>query len=253
VKLLLRAYPRSWRERYGAELLALLEAEPLTWRVRTNVAAAGLRARLHGSGRGELRVLWAWSLFGIGGMAFQKSSEHWQVVVPGSGQGVPTAAFDTVQFAAAIGSIAVVAGVASSLPSFLSDLRSGGWTVLRRPILLASAATAIAAAALGAVALDHDIVAASAFILFALSSLLAWTNAATAAARRLEPLRIHSYLGLVVTATMVVMAIAAAVWFATVSAHAPSFVGASQLTVIAIFMFAGTALAASGSAASVRS
>jgi hypothetical protein len=252
VKFLLHAYPRSWRERYGDELLALLETEPLTWRVRANVAAAGLRERLRGSGPAELRVLRAWSLFVIGGIAFQKTSEHWQVVVPGGDRTVPGAAFDTVQAAAVIGTVAVLAGIALALPSFPSDLRSGGWTTLRRPILNASAVTAVAAAALVVFATDHDIVAPSVFIAFALYSLFAWTHAATAAAKRLEPLRVQSYLAFVVTATMITMAIAAAVWFASVTAHAPSFVGAAQLAVTATFMLAGTALAATGSLRSAR-
>ena len=83
MKLRLHAYPRRWRERYGEELLALLEEEPFTWRARANVLLAGLGERLRGSGPPPLRVLWAWTLFVIGGMAFQKASEHWQVVVPG--------------------------------------------------------------------------------------------------------------------------------------------------------------------------
>ena len=82
MKLLLRAYPCWWRARYGDELLALLEAQPLTWRVRADVVVAGLGERLRGSGPPQLRVLWAWALFVIGGMGFQKTSEHWQVVVP---------------------------------------------------------------------------------------------------------------------------------------------------------------------------
>ena len=252
MKLLLHAYPRQWRDRYGDELLALLEAEPLTWRIRANVAAAGLRERLRGSGTPELRVLWAWSLFVIGGMAFQKTSEHWQAVVPVGDRSVPTAAFDTVQAAAVVGSVAVLAGVALALPSFLVDLRSGGWAALRRPILLASAATVIATGALVALAIDRDIGAASVFIAFALYSLFAWTHAASAAARRIDPLPVPSFLAPIVSVTMVVMAIAAAVWIASVSAHAPSFVGAVQLTVMAGFMVAGTALAATGSVAALR-
>jgi hypothetical protein len=252
VRLFLRAYPRQWRERYGQELLALLEAEPLTWRVRANVVAAGLGERLRGSGPPQLRVLWAWSLFVIGGMAFQKTSEHWQVVVPGSDRGIPTAAFDAVQIAAVVGSAAVLAGVALALPAFLRDLRRGGWTATRRPILVASAATTIAAAALIAVALGHDIAAASVFIASAVISLFAWTHAATLAARRLAPLRLHSYLSLAVSATTVVMTAAAAVWLASVTTHAPSFVGAAQLTVATTFMLAGTALAATSSVRSLR-
>ncbi|MGH3025519.1 MAG: hypothetical protein ACRDLR_03650 [Gaiellaceae bacterium] len=246
MKPLLYAYPRWWRERYGNELLALLEAEPLTWHARANVVCSGLGERLGGSGRPQLRVLWAWSLFVIGGMAFQKTSEHWGAVVPSGSRGVPTAAFDTVQAAAAIGSAAVFVAVALALPAFVRDLRSGGWAVLRRPILTAATGTVVAAGALIALSRDHDVVVASVFIVFAVFSLFAWTHAATRAARRLPPQHTHPYLAVLVSATMVVMTIAATVWLASMTAHAPSFVGAAQLAVIAAFMLTGTALAATG-------
>jgi hypothetical protein len=243
--MFLHVYPRAWRERYGDELVALLEAEPLTWRVRLNVLGAGIRERLRGSGPAELRMLWAWSLFVIGGMAFQKTSEHWQTVVPASGRAVPTTAFDIVQGAAIVGSAAVVIGVALVVPAFMRDLCSGGWTAVRRPIVVASTATVIGCCALIAVALDHDVVAASVFIASALVSLFAWTHAASVAARRLPRLRAHGYLASALGATMLVMTVAAAVWFGAVTAHAPSFVGAAQLTVTATFMLAGTTLGAS--------
>jgi len=246
MKLLLRVYPRRWRTRYGDELLSLLEAEPLTWRVAANVLRCGLGERLRGSDPAPVRVLWAWSLFVTGGMAFQKASEHWQVVVPGADRALPTAAFDTAQVAAAIGSVAVLAAVALAFPAFVRDLRSGGWTALRRPIVIASAVTAVAAGALVAVALDHDVAAAWIFVTSAVGSLFAWTRAATLAARRLPPVRVHRQLALTVTATMVVVTLAATAWFASVTAHAPSFVGAEQLAVIAMFMAAGLALAATG-------
>ena len=191
-------------------------------------------------------------LFVVGGMVFQKTSEHWQVVVPGGDRAVPTAAFDTVQAAAAIGSVAVLAAVALALPVFVRDLRGGGWAVLRRAILAAAAATTIAASALVALALDHDIVAASVFLTFAVVSLFAWTHAAALAARRLPPMRAHGYLAVTATATMLVMTAAAEVWFASVTAQAPSFVGAAQLAVIATFMLAGAALAAAGAARSLQ-
>ncbi|MBV8079519.1 MAG: hypothetical protein JO186_03990 [Actinobacteria bacterium] len=246
MKLLLRIYPRRWRERYGDELLALLEAEPLTWRVRADVVASGLRERLCGTVPPQGLVLWAWSVFVIGGMGFQKTSEHWQVVVAANDRAVPTVAFDVVQAAAAIGSAAVLAGVTLALPSFVRDLRSGGWSRLRRPILIASATTLLAAAALVAVALHHDIVAASIFVVSAVFSLFAWTHAAALAARRVAKVRAHAPLALTVVATMIVMMVGAAVWFAAVNAHAPSFVGAAQLAVTATFMLAGTALATTG-------
>jgi hypothetical protein len=252
MKLLLLAYPRWWRERYADELLALLEAEPLTWRVRGNVVAAGLRQRLRGSGPPQVKVLRAWSLFVIGGMAFQKTAEHWQVVVARGDRAVPTAAFHTVEAAAFVGSAAVLAGVVLALPAFLRDLRRGGWTAVRSPILVASTGTAVATAALAAVALDRDTVAASVFVAFAAFSLVAWTHAAALAARRLEQIRAHSYLALTVTASMVSMTVATAVWLASVARDAPSFVGTAQLALIATFMLAGTTLAATGTARSLR-
>lgn len=248
MRLLLHAYPRRWRERYGEELLALLDAEPLTARVCANVVAAGLGERLRCSGPPHLRMLWAWSLFVIGGTAFQKTSEHWQMVVPRGSRGVPTAAFDVAQVAAAVGSAVVLVGVAVALPAFVRDLRRGGWTAVRRPILLASAATTIAAAALVVLAFGHDVAAAFVFVAFALCSLVAWTHAAVVAARRLEPLRVHAYLVFAVSVAMVVTTAAACLWLVSVSAHAPSFVGATQLAVVAAFMLGGTALAATAAA-----
>ena len=246
MKLLLRAYPCWWRARYGDELLALLEAQPLTWRVRADVVVAGLGERLRGSGPPQLRVLWAWALFVIGGMGFQKTSEHWQVVVPSGNRGVPTAAFEIVQAAAAVGSAAVLVGVALALPAFLRDLRSGGWPTLRRPILTAAAASIAAGAALVGLALGHAAIAVTIFVAFALLSLFAWTHAAVVAARRLQPIRAHAYLAFVVLATMLIMTVAAAVWFASVTAHAPSFVGTAQLALVATFMLTGNLVAVGG-------
>ena len=65
-------------------------------------------------------------------------------------------------------------------------------------------------------------------------------------------MRAHGYLAVTVTATMLVMTVAAEVWFASVTAQAPSFVGAAQLAVIATFMLAGAALAAAGAVRSLQ-
>jgi hypothetical protein len=179
-------------------------------------------------------------------MAFQKTSEHWQVVVPAGDRGVPAAAFDTVQAAAILGSAAVLAAVALAFPAYVRDVRSGGWAAVRRPIVSAAGTTAIALAALTALAFHRSEAAAWVFVAFAFVSLFAWTHAAGVAARRLTPLRAHHHLALVVSATMVVMTVAAAVWFESVNAQAPSFVGTAQLAVITTFMLLGTTLAATG-------
>jgi hypothetical protein len=252
VTLLLCAYPRGWRERYGDELLALLEAEPVTWRVRVNLVLAGLQQRLTGSRQPQLRVLWAWSLFVIGGMAFQKTSEHWQAVVPRGDRGVPTAAFDTVQITVFIGTFAILGGVVLALPAFRRDLQNGGWSASRRTIGVASVSTTIAVAALVSAPSDHAIASAWVVIAFAVISLFSWTRAATVAAGRLPTIPAHRYLVLIVTATMLVVTIAAAFWFTAVVEYAPAFVGAAQLVVGATFMLAGTALAMACSARSLH-
>jgi Rieske Fe-S protein len=45
-RLLLRCYPRAWRERYGDELLAVLEQRRSTWRDLPSLAAGAIDARL---------------------------------------------------------------------------------------------------------------------------------------------------------------------------------------------------------------
>jgi hypothetical protein len=58
VRRLLRWYPPSWRERYGAEfaelLLAELAEQPRAWRCGANVARCGLTARLATAGLADL-------------------------------------------------------------------------------------------------------------------------------------------------------------------------------------------------------
>lgn len=44
---LLRLYPRGWRRRYGAEMAAMLDTEPLTLRTATDLVAGAIDARLN--------------------------------------------------------------------------------------------------------------------------------------------------------------------------------------------------------------
>jgi hypothetical protein len=246
MKLILCAYPRWWRERYADELVALLETEPLTWRIRANVVASGLHERLRGSDSPQLKVLWAWWVFVVGEMAFQETSEHWQAVVARGERAGKAAALHIVEGAAAVGSVAVVACVVTALLAFRREPRTGPWAALGQPTVVASMGAAAAVAALAAVALEHDFFAASVIGASAVLSLVAWTRAAALAARRREPMMAHSYLALAVTAAMVAMATAAGVWTAFVDSQSPSFVGGAELAVIAAFMLAGTFLAGDG-------
>ena len=45
--LLLRLYPRAWRQRYGAEMTDMLEHTPLSVRIVTDLIAGAIDAKLN--------------------------------------------------------------------------------------------------------------------------------------------------------------------------------------------------------------
>ncbi len=143
---LLRIYPAAWRERYGDELVSLIEDEAggkrLPGRVVRDVIVAGCRQRLRTSGllgddvppaarirAGVLLVLSSWAAFVVAGLGFAKAAEHWQAVTPQPDRGVPMTAYDAVLLAAEVGTLAVVLGIVlagRSLRAFLGGRRLGG-------------------------------------------------------------------------------------------------------------------------------
>ena len=121
-RLMLFTYPSAWRERYGSELMSVIEAEStsdrIPWRVRLDVVLAGLSLRLRSAGlvaddvppesrarAGLLLVLSAWSAIVVAGIGLQETSEHWQSFTPASERGVPAAALGGVIAAAAVGAL----------------------------------------------------------------------------------------------------------------------------------------------------
>jgi hypothetical protein len=78
-KLLVGAYPRAWRERYGDELLALLKQLPLTPATVLNLLGGALAAHwqerdawaaaVRHASRGQV-LWWVGSSFAVGGFAF---------------------------------------------------------------------------------------------------------------------------------------------------------------------------------------
>jgi len=146
----LRWYPASWRERYGDELIDLLDDTygdtPLPVRARWAIVCAGLNERCRDAGvvgatpprddrvrGGALIILVAWSLFVVAGSGFAKYSEHWSAVTPHADQLVPTVAFDIVQGAAYVATATCVVAAFISWPSFWRFARREGiGPVLRR-------------------------------------------------------------------------------------------------------------------------
>jgi hypothetical protein len=295
---LLLLYPRAWRARYGAELITLLSelgrGGPISSRVRRDVVRAGLGERLRASGfgsgappaararSGALLVLCAWVLFVVAGARVQKFSEHWQGATPQTGRGLPAVAFDVLEVAAALGGALVLAGIALALPRALAYIRSGGWPVMRRSVLRASALTVVAigaAAALAVWAQHLDTMQrngassaySAAFVCCALllaGTLAAWTTVAVSLAQALElsarVLRIEALLAGAICASMLAMTIATATWWGALGrvapwvlhgaadgSHSSSF--ALSLFVPSALMAVATGFAAFGAITSLRS
>jgi hypothetical protein len=156
-------YPRAWRERYGDELLALIqdtldEGWP-RWRLRLGVISGGLRERVHQAGQAVGAAikrpsgldLWAKMLAAgtIVAILPQNLSESpppargWQAV----------AAFDALLAAVALTGAVVVASGLATLPALVRFLRAGGWPKIRRRVVWAAGATVVAGGALAGLVL----------------------------------------------------------------------------------------------------
>ena len=287
---MLFTYPSAWRERYGSELMSVIEAESssdrIPWRVRLDVVLAGLSLRLRSSGlvaddvppesrarAGLLLVLSAWSAIVVAGIGLQETSEHWQSFTPASERGVPAAAFGGVIAAAAVGSAAVLFGILLVARPLIAFLRAGGWMSVRRPIVRAACSTLATAVVLAVVvAWAHELpgtqrdgsnlpyaVSYLALAACTIWTIAAWTLAAVAVARRLDLtatiLRREAWLAVTVSLAMVAITAATTVWWVTIAAAAPGFLGGDvpvTMLVLLLTMLAATGTAATGAARSLR-
>jgi len=287
---LLAFYPREWRERYGGELLDLLEAEAHDGRLRVatylDVIRAGLGERLRSCGlrgdavpprervrAGVLLVLSSWAAFVIAGIALQKLSEHWQAVTPAADRGLPRAAFDAVRVAAVLGSLSIVAGVLLVARPILTLIGSGGLPRIRRSLGWALGVTALTAVVLVAVVIwahhlssvarnGGDALYGLAFlglVTCVVGTVTAWTVTAVTTARSLDipwgTLRRETYLAGATTLAMTAVTGAATVWWIAV-AGSPSglFAPGFPWLMVAIVstMVTATGLALTGTHRAIR-
>jgi hypothetical protein len=255
---LLRWYPRAWRERYGDEFAAFLDdslayGRP-TFAFRASIAWAGLRERVHaadlagdatrpaeGVRAGSLLVLGAWAVYVAAGASFAKLSEQFDATVPAASRAVPWGAFKTVQIVAVVAATLVGVGAVVAIPAYRRFLHAGGWLAIRRHVRRAMAVTLVAIAAwaglLGwASSLSFaqrnggDWAYELAFVVVAVltaATLGLWTVAAVAVGRRLaltpSVLAIEALLAAALTAGMVAMTTATAIWWSSMAADAPWF------------------------------
>jgi hypothetical protein len=149
---LLRWYPRAWRERYGQELLALIQdtlddGRP-TWRLRLGVVRGGLRERVHQAVRAGTaaakRTSTGWLITIVAAMILGSLPWNLKASLPPARAWQRTAAFDALVGAFAVTGVVVLASGLVAAPAFIAFLREGGWQQIRRRVAWAAGATVAA-------------------------------------------------------------------------------------------------------------
>ena len=149
---LLRWYPRAWRERYGEELLALIqdtldEGRP-TWRLRLGVVRGGLRERVHQAVRAGTaaakRTSTGLLITVVAAMILGSLPWDLKASLPPARAWQKTAAFDALVGAFAVTGVVVLASGLVAAPAFIAFLREGGWQQIRRRVAWAAGATVAA-------------------------------------------------------------------------------------------------------------
>jgi hypothetical protein len=160
---LLRWYPRAWRERYGEELLALVqdtldEGRP-TWRLRLGVAWGGLRergrhARQAGTAAAK-RTPTRSLMVVVAGLTLGNLPWNLKAPLPPARAWQKTAAFDALAGVIAFTGVVVLAGGLVAGPAFVAFVREGGWPKIRRRVAWAAGATVGAGAGLAGLVLGE--------------------------------------------------------------------------------------------------
>ena len=149
---LLRWYPRAWRERYGEELLALIqdtldEGRP-SWRLRLGVISGGLRERVHQAVRAGTaaakRTSTGLLITVVAAMILGSLPWDLKASLPPARAWQKTAAFDALVGAFAVTGVVVLASGLVAAPAFIAFLREGGWQQIRRRVAWAAGATVAA-------------------------------------------------------------------------------------------------------------
>lgn len=251
-------YPRTWRERYGADFEQFLEDRygdgPLPLSARLSMVHSGMVERLRSGGivgasvdpgtrvRGaSLLVLCAWSVFIVAGSAFAKYTEHWPLATPQGDHWLPATAMNAVQAAAATGVLIVIMAGLACLPAFFELIRSEGWRALwplARPMLLSGIAAGVASA--GIVAWNNHLgnstttpmglrIAGVLAGLVVIGALAVSCGTLIAIVYRLRfstgVTRILGVLAVAMTGALVVIFAGALTWWISIALHAPWFFG----------------------------
>jgi hypothetical protein len=258
---LLRWYPRAWRERYGEELLALIqdtldEGRP-KWRLWLGVISGGLRERAHQAAQaGKTAVKRAgsrWLTIFVAGLIFSNLPQQFKTSLPPARAGQATAALDVLAAVAAFTCVAVLTGGLVAWPTVFRFLRASGWPKIRRRVVWAAGATGPTAGALVALSLTLRSlpnaplnVSLAGFLAFTATALALvitiglWAAAVTATARHLKLTprvrAVELVLGPVISTAVSVMVSASINWLSAAQASVPwLLVGIGQLVLLSTY------------------
>jgi hypothetical protein len=259
---LLRWYPRAWRERYGEELLALIqdtvdEGRP-SWRLRVGVIWGGLRERGHQAGRAAKEVavkrpakVSRWLTILLAGLLLTNLPLQFGTPPPPARASQATAALDVVAAIAAFICAVLLASGLIAWPAVVRFLRAGGWPKIRRRVARAAVATGATAGALVALSLalssqpDAALNVSLAYFLgFTATTLAAvvtiglWAAVISAVARHLKLAprvrAIELVAGPVISTAITVMVAVSIIWTSAVQASVSSLVVGIILLVLPI-------------------
>ena len=257
---ILKWYPEEWRDRYGDELMVLLDDRFGTGRVplaaRASMMGAGSTERLRHAGiigrsvnrerrvRGaSLVVLCGWALFVIAGSGFAKYAEHWDLVTPRHDRPIPSVAFLAVQAAAAAGVAIFLVAVLVALPALVHRIRDRGWGAVRTPLRVTIITSGIAlVATAGIIVWSHhsaspplnnglwpDKIAGMAWVVVVLAAITCGTAAIVAVVTQLDPspgaARALGVLAVGMAAALLVMFLGMVTWWISTAINAPWFFG----------------------------
>jgi hypothetical protein len=241
---LLRWYPRAWRERYGEELLILVqdnldEGRP-AWPLRLSVIWGGLgergRQARHAAAAWFKRPVWSdrWGTILMAGLvaAFLPRS---LAPLPPAARAWQAVALDALLAAVALTGAAVLADGLAALPALVRFLRAGGWPRIRRRVARAAGATEVAGGGLvGLIVVPGSSSSAQLNLSWAwVAGLLVtglamavviglWAIAATATARHLTLApRVRAaqlVLGAVIPAAVTAVVVTQAIWWSATQA-----------------------------------
>jgi hypothetical protein len=249
--LLVALYPEAWRERYGEEMLALVEDDPPRVRGLASLVRGAVAAHLHPRARwratpaARMRLsigflFGCWMLLSLGGLAFQKVTENIPFDTPFSDASQQhhwiALGRAAILAGALLGAVSIAVG---GLPllwlALRRALRAGEWRL--RLLLALPALSLVAASAVGRVLVlmapgrGYDFPASWVLALMAPMSLLtiAWAAgcalAARAVLRRIElpasALRRASLAGLALAAAMCAVTLGLAIYALALWQQAP--------------------------------